>query len=194
MRNGFFVAVTVLAAFFVHQPSIAFLTKFTFVFIFSFLSGILLYQYKTKIISKCYEFVLLLGILAITKFLFLIWIGTSLPIGKITVEMFLAGLLIASVGIVIPIGILKIKKVNKGLIFLGKISYSLYLTHFFISAFLVDSLTARGMSGNNIARILSSLFILIVCISFAYIFYLLIEKPSQAWASKIKYRSSEKPL
>lgn len=194
MRNGFFVAVTVLAAFFVHQPSIAFLTKFTFVFIFSFLSGILLYQYKTKIISKCYEFVLLLGILAITKFLFLIWIGTSLPIGKITVEMFLAGLLIASVGIVIPIGILKIKKVNKGLIFLGKISYSLYLTHFFISAFLADSLSARGMSENNFARILSSLFILIICISFANIFYLLIEKPSQAWASKIKYRSSEKPL
>lgn len=191
VRYIVFVSVTVMAAFLIYQLSIAIETKFTFVFLFSFLSGIVLYHYKTRIISDWREFVWLLVVFALIKFLFLVWVG-NLHLNNITFIMYLSGILIASVGIFTTIGILKIKKENKVLFFLGKISYSLYLTHYFISAFLTDSLHARGITDNNIARVISCFFILGVCILFAYLFYRLIEKLSQIWASYIKYSRNQK--
>jgi peptidoglycan/LPS O-acetylase OafA/YrhL len=65
--------------------------------------------------------------------------------------------------------------------FFGKISYSLYITHFLVAEFVVYLLKGSIVAAYGLFLILIPITILI-----AYIFYLFIEKPSIAWSKKIK--------
>jgi hypothetical protein len=68
--------------------------------------------------------------------------------------------------------------------FFGKISYSLYITHFLVAEFMVFMLKGSSIKQYGLFSILIPITIL--C---AYLFYLLIEKPSIVWSKKIKTHS-----
>ena len=74
--------------------------------------------------------------------------------------------------------------------FLGKISYSLYLTHslFFAIAFSLS----RRLTNLDIpfAKEIFAILFLVGSIPIAYWFYLFVEKPSIAWAQKLKLQKS----
>lgn len=67
--------------------------------------------------------------------------------------------------------------------FLGAISYSLYLTHMSFPMGIMDLLIKHVST--TFTRILVVLFGVAVSILFAYFFYLVIERPSKKYASKI---------
>ena len=76
--------------------------------------------------------------------------------------------------------------------FIGKISYSLYLTHHtaglrFLNLGLRMHLNASG-------RLMLYFASLLFCILIAWLFYLLIEKPSLKWAERLSYRDKEPAL
>lgn len=74
------------------------------------------------------------------------------------------------------------------LTFLGTVSYSLYLTHNPISGASFFLLAKAGASQ------LAALFVtLAVCVAAAYLFWLLIERPSMNLAHKIKLQASQTP-
>lgn len=77
---------------------------------------------------------------------------------------------------------------NKYLEFLGKISYSLYLTHTLTGSALINVLTHSFTESwqKPIVIFIGLIFSLIT----AYIFYLIFEKPFQKKASKLKYQDN----
>ena len=96
------------------------------------------------------------------------------------------GILIAIIGMTtaLVIGFLKIN-VSKIFIFLGTISYSLYLVHVPVGSRVVH--LGQRIASTELENLFISLFGVIVSIAFASIFYIYIEKPSRAWSAKIKY-------
>lgn len=81
---------------------------------------------------------------------------------------------------------------NNVLEFLGKISYSLYLLHQITGKALINVLSYKFRAGYQKPIVIIAGFILAV-IS-AYIFYRIIEKPSQKLSGKIKYNRAEPAL
>ena len=77
------------------------------------------------------------------------------------------------------------------LVFLGMISYSLYLIHVPIGAKLVN-LGGRYVTGTltSLALIAAALGVSILC---AWALYFCVERPAQRWSSKVKYRASLSP-
>jgi peptidoglycan/LPS O-acetylase OafA/YrhL len=77
-----------------------------------------------------------------------------------------------------------VRKVGTALLLLGTISYSLYLTHgVLVTRFMALSLRYMSM----LAPWMRVCFCIIFCLLFAYVYYLLIERPSLALAKKIKF-------
>lgn len=70
--------------------------------------------------------------------------------------------------------------------FFGDISYSLYLTHMISGVTIVNFLVPHAFL--LYTKILVVLLGFIVSIIFAYIFYIIVEKPSKKWASKISLK------
>lgn len=68
--------------------------------------------------------------------------------------------------------------------FLGSISYSLYLTHTIFGSSIINFFVPHVSALNT--KLLVVLLSFIVSIAVAYIFYMLIEKPFQKYASRIK--------
>lgn len=188
-RNLFFL-ISIITLFFLGRLySFTIGEKFTFFLLYSFLVGIILYQYKTGFIQSQKELFLQLGIVCLAKFIFLLSLRAEAQNNDFPAFLwYFAVFGVSTICLITVIGILQIKKGNKVLGFLGEISYSLYLTHYFISLYLTDFFYAKGLIVNSVTRVLLCLFILSVCILFAYFFYLLIEKPSKSWATKIIYK------
>lgn len=69
--------------------------------------------------------------------------------------------------------------------FLGKVSYSLYLTHELFGARTINLFS--GIANNAFSKFLVLFLALAVCVVCAYIFYLFIEIPSMQLSKKIKY-------
>lgn len=91
----------------------------------------------------------------------------------------LSGLLICLSLTALPWGIIS---KNKGpLVFLGKISFSLYLVHliviYTIGSLVFNKLINKGIGYTNSA-ILSTILIIITCIIFSTIFYICIDRPA----------------
>lgn len=87
------------------------------------------------------------------------------------------------------LGVLVILTVKKGwklTNFLGKISYSLYLTH--ILAWMIFSGYVTWYQPDLLMRYVLLLIALPTFVAFAYGFYHLIEKPSIKWGKKIVYK------
>ena len=96
------------------------------------------------------------------------------------------GPLVAAVGLAAACAIVFVKTSNKVLSFLGTISYSLYLFHMPIGCKLV-SLGSR-LAHSVSAKVVVFGIGLALCVAAAYLLYRLVEKPAQAWSSRIKYR------
>ena len=73
--------------------------------------------------------------------------------------------------------------------FLGKISYSLYLTHHSVGMRFLN--LSMRLQPNVAGRLMLFFADLLFCILIAWIFYLVIEKPSLQWAEKLRYRDIE---
>lgn len=74
--------------------------------------------------------------------------------------------------------------------FLGKISYSLYLTHNIVRIFLFSNFAKNLFSLNGLILSFKLLYVslmVMVAIGFAYCFYLVVERPSMLLAKKIEY-------
>ncbi|WP_299228497.1 acyltransferase [uncultured Psychroserpens sp.] len=77
---------------------------------------------------------------------------------------------------------------NKGaLLFLGNISYSLYLLHVPIGGRIIN--IAKRYDLGEAQKILVILFAMTVSIIAAWMFYILVEKPSHKWSQRIKVNS-----
>lgn len=72
--------------------------------------------------------------------------------------------------------------------FTGKISYSLYLTHGLIGGnFLLFTINTKFVDASDGVKTIFVLIAICLSVAFAYLFYRLVEKPSQALSKKIKY-------
>ena len=74
--------------------------------------------------------------------------------------------------------------------FLGKISYSLYLTHNIVRIFLFSNFVKNLFSLNGLILSFKLLYVslmVMVAIGFAYCFYLVVERPSMLLVKKIEY-------
>ena len=104
---------------------------------------------------------------------------------------FTLGPLQASVGVATALAIALVRLKARPLVFLGMISYSLYLIHVPIGAKLVN-LGGRYVTGTltSLALIAAALGVSILC---AWALYFCVERPAQRWSSKVKYRASPSP-
>lgn len=73
------------------------------------------------------------------------------------------------------------------LVALGTISYSLYLTHYFVGTKAVR-LMLRFMPDNDLGVAAAHLFAILACLAVATIFYFLAERPAIAWSHRISAR------
>lgn len=80
-----------------------------------------------------------------------------------------------------------VKRITKVFDFLGKISYSLYIIHPLVLIYLIGIYKKLSISQNLELLILATQ--LLIAIACAYIFYVLIEKPSIILSKKIAYKS-----
>lgn len=139
--------------------------KFLLYWLPVFLSGNLLFLYLTNRIQK-YEF----GVFILLSF---IQIALFLPAPTVFVTFFAV------------ISILFFNKYsNVVLTWIGKISYSIYLTHTIFGYAVINILSHKVDSA------LSKVFVVLLGISItivsSYVMYLIVEKPSQRLSSKIK--------
>jgi peptidoglycan/LPS O-acetylase OafA/YrhL len=80
---------------------------------------------------------------------------------------------------------------SKVLRFFGKISYSLYLVHVPIGGRIINVFD-QFVKNENL-RSIGVFIALAVAIFAAWIFYLIIEKPSMIWSKKISYTRDKQP-
>jgi len=143
--------------------------KGTFVFnwIFLFLAGVNVFQYKCGFINRP-TFLVSLCLLSCG-----LW--------------YTHGVLILFVGVFTALAVAFIAVRNSFMSFLGKISYSLYLIHAPIGGRVVN------LSMRYIDSYVGKLFTLAIALSMsimsAYLLYRIIEKPAQEWSRGIKYVS-----
>lgn len=78
---------------------------------------------------------------------------------------------------------------NKVLFFLGEISYSLYLLHLITGAAMINLLSHKFKLAYQKPFVIIGGYLLSVACS--YVFYRIIEKPSQKLSSKIRYKSRD---
>jgi peptidoglycan/LPS O-acetylase OafA/YrhL len=95
------------------------------------------------------------------------------------------------VGACTLLSIVFIKKVPKQLLFLGTISYSLYLVHPPIITRVI-SLSEKFLP--QLGRFWSVILCLVVAIASSYVFYLLVEKPFFKLSKKIDTKASQSQL
>ena len=147
-------------------PSSHFVAKYLGLFVL----GIVAFQYRVKLVNGK------------TLLIFLFAAGASTG--------FHLGWMIACVGIATSVLIaldLKLSS-HRILIWLGSISYSLYLVHVPIGGRVVN--LGRRFVQTETAELFLSLAALAISLVAAHAFYLAIEKPSQKLASRLRYRRS----
>lgn len=129
-----------------------------------FLLGISLFLFKTKKISLPEFFML------------------SIPAAAAVYILNDVLLLVISIAVLLIIEF--VKKVPKAFLWLGTISYSLYLTHgMIITRFLAVLKKIAPNINIGVALVLDFM----VCILLAYLYYMIIEKPAIRLSRKIKY-------
>lgn len=64
----------------------------------------------------------------------------------------------------------------------GRVSYSLYLTHFLVLSLLIDLVPPAGLAGAPLAlRIMALVSYVLVCVAVAVVTYYVVEEPARAW-------------
>lgn len=140
---------------------------FVFKYLGLFMLGIVAFQYQAKILQKRMMLALLLAAAVVT------WIALGWMVALVGT---LTSLLIASN---VSFGR------HKSAVWLGSISYSLYLVHVPIGGRLVN--LGRRYVETQVGELFLSLLALGVSLVAAYAFYLMIERPSQRLASRLRY-------
>ena len=142
---------------------------FIFHYIFLFIVGILTFQFKANLISRR-----------------VFYSGVLLSLGGVFLTL---GLLVTVVGAATAWAIAFASFESRVLGFLGKISYSLYLLHTVVGGRVLNLGTRVTDSfWGKVSLILLAAGLSILS---AYLLYLLVEKPSQAWSSKVRYQAKE---
>jgi peptidoglycan/LPS O-acetylase OafA/YrhL len=139
-----------------------------------FIMGILLFLYRMKLITRNY---------------FAYATGSMLMLSFIQ-----TGLSYAAASLISILIIAFVRFNNPVTDFLGMISYSLYITHHISGT--ASELFLRNLYGPDPSeplKVLMFCIYLAIAISFAYIFYMLIEKPSLALSKKISIRKKIQP-
>lgn len=140
---------------------------FVFKYLGLFMFGIAAFQYRIRLIKK--------------EILVLLLVVSTLVAGLAL------GWLVAIVGLITSI--LVAFDLNLGqhklAIWLGSISFSLYLVHVPVGGRVVN--LGRRYVESQAGEAVLSLTALLVSLAAAYIFYLMIEKPSQGLAARLKY-------
>src|SRR5437868_10968226 len=158
LRILFFVLLSLLA-FKITFPG------FIFHFIFLFFMGIALFQHQAGIIKRR-EFFVLLPIFTLGAYLTL-------------------GLPPTIAGLAVVTAISRLRLRNRIFIFLGSISYSLYLFH--PPVIKVIYTLGRRFATTDARQTAVILMALAATIVSAYVLYLLIERPAQRWSAQFKY-------
>lgn len=133
-----------------------------------FVMGMVLAHYFSSLLSLL-ETLVIIAVCAIISNYSLSWKDTS------------AGLLAVSV-------ILTVTQSWKFTDFLGKISYSLYLTHILVWMFF-SGIYNKPSTGLALRYEVLAISVL-GCLLFAYGFYILVEKPCMDWGKRLTYRRS----
>lgn len=158
-----------------------------------FVCGIYLYNYRDLITSSCKKFSKPIKILILLLGWFLFTIGFYLPqsviiiFNKVFINYLLPGCVLLFISVMFSFRIKKIMQ-NTFLLYLGKISYSLYLIHFNIILLFsgyVQGLIHLFISKNGIVfYCVFLLFMTMIVLLFSAIFYSLIEKPMMDYGRK----------
>jgi len=145
---------------------------YVFDFIFLFVLGIVVCQYKTGLIGKAHCAILLVLMTLVTLY------ANGIPS------------LLAGEFAVISILFLNFR--NTIFTFLGNISYSLYLLHSPIGRRALNVAMKITQAQSQASKVAVILFAVGVSIVAAYIFYLLVEKPARDWSARIQYPGRRK--
>lgn len=99
---------------------------------------------------------------------------------------FTLGPLQAAVGVATALAIALVRFQARPLVFLGMISYSLYLIHYPVGTRLMN-LGGRYVSGpaTSLTLVAAVLGVMVLC---AWALYVWVERPAQRWSSAVKYR------
>lgn len=140
--------------------------RFIFHWLFLFLLGMLSFHWHAK----------LAGPRTLGFGLVLLGAGACLTLGPLR----------ASVGVATALAIAVIRLKARPLVFLGMISYSLYLIHYPIGTRLVN-LGGRYVTGpmTSMALVAAVLGLMVLC---AWALHVYVERPAQRWSSAVKYR------
>jgi peptidoglycan/LPS O-acetylase OafA/YrhL len=138
-------------------------------FVFLFIMGILSFQFRIKTIGLCEALCLLAGAT----------LGSILVLGPI----------VSSVGLATSIAIMFFEWRNAILVWLGDISYSLYLAHVPVGGRIINLGERFARNGASKTAFLS--LAVAASIGAAYLMWRFVEKPSQRWAKAIRYRRSD---
>ncbi|HZU13230.1 MAG TPA: acyltransferase [Chloroflexota bacterium] len=158
-RWAVFVAMAVLALAF---PE----TSLLFHYLFVFMLGMATFQYFAGIIGRR-TFGILLALLTA---------GTAITLG----------LVVAALALVTALLIAFVRRDIRPLVWLGTISYSLYLIHVPVGGRILGFGLAHVHSGP--ARVAVLALSLILTIAAAGAFYRLVERPAQRWSKSVRYR------
>ena len=134
-------------------------------YVFAFLAGIMFFHYTVKFIST-YELLscwLLLSYFADEK----MWLPHTLAIFSACAILFF------------------VQHAAKPFLFLGKISYALYLTHTFSGWTLVSSYLKYNPNASEWDKTLYVVVSVFLCIPFAYLFYKYIEETAQRYSKLV---------
>lgn len=147
--------------------------EFVFYYIFLFLAGITVFQYRAGLIGKG-ECAALLAVI--------------LPLCYVRTEF-----AVAAAGAFAALSILFLRWRNRLFVFLGSISYSLYLMHSPVGRRGLNVALKLTHAESEPAKMLCVLFGLGVSIAAAYVLYRLVELPSQKLSSMIRYDRARAP-
>lgn len=148
-------------------------SNFIFRFIFIFLLGVATFQRRAGIIGRA-EYALLLSLGAA---------GCLATVGLPSTA--------AALTSVVVIWFYKSRNFISD--FFGNISYSLYLLHWPLGHLTLSLLGLKLLKGEgDAARTLVILVAFVVCVAASYLLYIGVERPSQRWASRFRYKRAAK--
>ena len=160
------VVVAFIAAPFLFEGNV-----YVFQFLSMFMFGIVLFQYRTDVIGRL-EAGIVLALVSVSVYFNMGW--AYMTVGLATTAVILANWDFGR---------------PRLLIFLGSISYSLYLLHVPIGGRVVN-LGLRYVESETGEWLVTGLALLVSLVS-ATLFWHWVERPALRWASRIKYRSSD---
>lgn len=151
--------------------------------------GVLAVVVRSQVVVFSWFFLFLLGILSFyyRRQLVNVWAyGIAMGLAGAGAWFTLGGLE-AGVALATALVITFVELRSAPLLFLGEISYSLYLLHVPIAGRVINA--ATHVSFGPFGTTLATLVAFAVAVASAWVFHQLVEKPARRWAGRISYRA-----